>query len=209
MTEKKVQLFHFDRSGAFHTVRIDIHEEAATFVRMVLGICSDDKAVGFDTSIYWEGKKRYVRTLDENQREMKITLLKQDIMFFRRTIRGRGTFCRPGVDDKNRLVIIKDAWRSKDRSPEWELLKKVKGLAGVGQMLGWEEDGLTTAKLRDFDHEKLSIFVNFRDRIFYRIIMDAYGRTIENFRSREEFIYAFRDAVAGNLSNIVLIVQWN
>ena len=199
MTEQKVQLFHFDRSGVLHhTVKINIHEEAATFVRIVLGICSDDGAVGFDTSIYGELDKRCLRTLDENQQVNKVTLSKRGPLFYRRTIRGR--------DDKGRVVIIKDAWRSKDRSPELELLKKVKGLKGVGQILGWEEDELTTAKLRGFDHEK---FVNFRDRILAQITMEAYGQTINHFQSREELIYVFRDAVAGNLSNIVVVPEWN
>ena len=50
VTEKKAQLFHFDRSRVFHTIKINIHEEPAAFVRIVLGICSpDDKVVGFNT----------------------------------------------------------------------------------------------------------------------------------------------------------------
>ena len=209
VTEQNVQLFHFDRSGVLHTVKINIHEEAATFVRIVLGICSDDGAVGFDTSIYWDRDSRCLRTLDENQQVIKVTLSKQGPSFYRRTIRGRGTICWLGEDDKGRVVIIKDAWRSKDRSPEWELLKKVKGLEGVGQMLGWEENGQTTAKLRGFNHEKFSIFVDFRDRMFSRITMEAYGQTIKHFQSREQLIYVFRDAVAGNLSNILVVLEWN
>ena len=208
MTEKKAQLFHFDRSGVFHTIEINIHEEPAAFVRIVLGICSpDDKVVGFDTSIFWHEDKRYLRTLDENQKEIVYTLLKQPALFFRRTIRGRGTICWQGLDGDGRAVIVKDSWRSKDRNPEWELLKEVKGLAGVGQMVGWEESGVTTSKLRHFDEDKLSAFVDFRDRLFCRITMEAYGKTIDYFRSRHEFLYAFRDAIAGNLFNTVVFLD--
>ena len=71
------------------------------------------------------------------------------------------------------------------------------GREGVGQMVAWEEDDLTTSKLRGFDPEKLSTFFDFRDRIFSRITLEAYGKTIDYFQSREEFLYAFRDAVAG------------
>jgi serine/threonine protein kinase len=165
----------------------------------VLGICSvDDEAVGFDTSIFWENDKRYLRTFDQNEEVIQYTLSKRPALFYRRTIRGRGTICWRAKDKENRAIIIKDAWRSKDRNPEWELLKDVKGLEGVGQMVGWEERGLTTAKLRRFDEEMLSIFLDFRDRMFCRITMEAYGGTIDHFKSREELLYAFRDAVAGH-----------
>ena len=139
VTEKNVQ---FDRSESFHTVKINIHEEAATFVRIVLARCSDDRAVGFDTSIYWENDQRYLRSLDEIQQVITYTLSKRETLFYRRTSRGRGTICRRGVDNKNRAVIIKDAWRSKDRSPEWE---KSKGLGrrstDVGLGRRWTDDG--------------------------------------------------------------------
>jgi hypothetical protein len=76
-------------------------------------------------------------------------------------------------------------------------------------MLGWEENGLTTSKLRGFENEKFAIFVNFRDRIFChgRITIDRVLWT--DYQARKELIYAFRDAVAGNLSNIVIVLEWN
>jgi len=63
----------------------------------------------------------------------------------------------------------------------------VKGLEGVGQMVAWEEDDLTTSKLRGFDLEKLSTFVDFRDRIFSRITLEAYGKTIDTFSLARSF----------------------
>ena len=207
VTENNIQLFHFDRSGSFHTIRVNIHEEPAVIVRIVLGISSpNDQAVGFDTSVFWEGDTRYIKTLDENKAEIRYPLSNPAASFSRRAIRGRGTICWKGHDEKGRPVIIKDAWRSKDRTPEWELLKEVKGLEGVGQMVAWEEDDLTTSKLRGFDLEKLSTFLDFRDRIFSRITLEAYGKTIDHFQSREEFLYAFRDAVAGKLFYFFLSV---
>ena len=80
---------------------------------------------------------------------------------------------------------------------------------GLGRR--WTDVGLTTSKLSGFENEKFTIFVNLRDRIFChgRITIEAYGQTIKRFQSRKELIYAFRDAVAGNLSNIVLVLEWN
>jgi hypothetical protein len=53
------------------------------------------------------------------------------------------------VDDKNRAVIIKDAWRSKDRSPEWELLKSKR----LGRR--WTDVGLGRKWTDDVEAERL------------------------------------------------------
>jgi hypothetical protein len=146
-TESKAQLFHFDRSGAFHTIRINDHEEPAAFVCIVLGICSaDDGAVVSRLASFGKAIRSISRLLTQTKREIKYSLSKSAALFYRRTIRGRGTICWKGFDPEGRL---KDACRSKNRSPEWGLLKEVKGLLGVGQMVAWEENGLATSKLRE------------------------------------------------------------
>ena len=94
---------------------------------------------------------------------------------------------------------MKEAWRSRDRTPEWEFLKEAKGLAGVGQLVAYEETDFTTAKHRGID---VSSFVDapnptFHDRIFSRTTLQAYGDPIDNFETRLQLLYAFRDAIAG------------
>jgi hypothetical protein len=50
-------------------------------------------------------------------------------IFFRSSIRGRGTVCWP----------VKDYWMSEGRVPEFEFLEKAKGFPGVCQIVSYEE----------------------------------------------------------------------
>ena len=200
LTEERVRLYQFDRSGVQYSALINIHENPSHFARIVLGISSSDaEKVGFDPQVKWEGKCRVLYTLDENSRRIRYELTSAKPVFWRRAIRGRGTQCHAvtGPDGEKRLV--KEAWRSRDRTPEWEFLKEAKGLAGVGQMVAYEETAFTTAKHRGIN---VSSFVDapnptFHDRIFSRTTLQAYGDPIDNFETRLQLLYAFRDAIAG------------
>ncbi|KAF8652270.1 hypothetical protein AX16_004486 [Volvariella volvacea WC 439] len=61
VTQTKFQLYQFDRCGYIYSTRYNIHEDAALFVRMILGVSWGREMVGFDTSVFWEGKERYIR----------------------------------------------------------------------------------------------------------------------------------------------------
>lgn len=167
---------------------INIHPAAFVHTGTLLGMCSPDD------------DRQYLATPGENKREIKYPLLKLTTSFFRQTIGGRGTLCWQGVDVEARPFSIKNAWPSKDHNLErdHELTKEVKALPGFEQMVAWEDTGLATSDLlRRFDEEKLSTFLDSQNRIHCRITME-YGKTVDHFESREEFLHAFRDAVAGN-----------
>lgn len=201
LTEKRVRLYQFDRSGVQYSALINIHDNPSHFVRILLGVASPDaEKVGFDPNVKWEGKCRVLYTLDENGIKIRYNLTSAKPLFWRRAIRGRGTQCHAvtGPDGEKRLV--KEAWRSKDRTPEWQFLEEAKGLAGVGQMIAHEETKYTTAKHRGID---MSSFVDepnpaFHDRIFSRTTLQAYGEPIDRFEARLQLLYAFRDAIAGH-----------
>lgn len=78
---------------------------------------------------------------------------KHKTCFLRRTIRGRGTCCWNVIDPITKeKYVAKDCWCSADRSPEWELLEKAKGLDGVGQMIDyWEPKGLSISRVRGIE----------------------------------------------------------
>ncbi|KAF8953523.1 hypothetical protein BDZ97DRAFT_1872005 [Flammula alnicola] len=207
ITEKYARLYIFDRSGVHvhQSSPIHIHQEATDFVRLILGVSSpDDSVIGFDTSIYWLGDKRVLETVDADKNPVTLTLEPEKPIFYRRTIRGRGTCCWKAKDDEGKVVLVKDAWRSRGRTAEWKLLEAVKGLAGVGQMIAYEDnDDQHISTLRG-----ITVFVEgFCDRTFSRLILEYYGPPIEGFETPQDLLFACHDAIAGhqNLLNIGIL----
>ena len=94
----------------------------------------DDRAVDFDLSVFWEGDTRYIKTLDEHKVEIIDELSK------------------PAFLDEPFEVMARYTGRDVMRKADLLLLMML-GLAGVGQMVAWEENGLTTSKLRGFHQE--------------------------------------------------------
>jgi len=198
ITEKYAQLYLFDRSGGYYSHRVDIHANATDFVRFILGVTSpDDGVIGFDKQIYWEGKQRVLKTINDKGVVEKYNL-EDKKLFYRRAIRGRGTCCWITQDGGGKLLIVKDAWRSRERLPEWEFLKAAKGLKGVGQMVAYfpgahvsDHRGLDVSTIPD-DMQSC-----FRDRTFCRMVLEGYGKSIVEFDTADEVLFAFRDAIAG------------
>ncbi|KAF4609494.1 hypothetical protein D9613_012347 [Agrocybe pediades] len=203
LSQKRAQLYLFDRSGACYSNVIDINKDAAAFVRVILGVCSPICAdVGFDTDIYWSTHhRRHIRTLDANQNKTVYEIKGKDGQPYchRETIMGRGTMCWK-VDDG---LLVKDQWTSEARTPESELLERAKGLAFVGQMVSFVT-GASTAQLRSFHklendtsdkNEGKKIFDN---RLFRRVTLKNGGKPLEDFDTPEEVLYALRDAIQGH-----------
>ncbi|KIM49614.1 hypothetical protein M413DRAFT_35636, partial [Hebeloma cylindrosporum] len=199
ITEKYAQLYLFDRSGGHYSHRVDIHANATDFVRFMLGVASpDDAVIGFDTQIYWEGKQRVLETINDQGIVEKYNL-EDKKLFYRRAIRGRGTCCWITKDGRGKVLIVKDAWRSRERLPEWKFLKAAKGLTGVGQMVAYFPGAHVS------DHRGLDITTipddmksYFWDRTFCRMVLEGYGKSIVEFDTADEVLFAFRDAIAGH-----------
>ncbi|KAJ2919967.1 hypothetical protein MD484_g495, partial [Candolleomyces efflorescens] len=202
VTEKRVRIYHFDRSGAQYSPLLDYHKDPKAFVRLVLGITSlDEETLGFDTSVYWDKDKqgkpvRYIKVV-VGEGEKKQTDLYQLIPgqepFTRKSIRGRGTtgwYAQKG----DRKFLIKDSWRSASRTPEHEFLEAAKGIDGIGQMVSYWEGPHT----REYRGSAVDSYKAFRDRIFCRIVMDLYGGSLDTFETVEQVLAAIRDAVAGH-----------
>ncbi|KAJ3490006.1 hypothetical protein NLJ89_g11477 [Agrocybe chaxingu] len=199
MTEKRVFLLQFDRNGILRGEYVDIHENPVDFVYLILLVSSPNcTTLGFDTSVYWRGDKRYIKTLNEDGKRVEYEIINSEPFFQRRTIRGRGTLCWLGRDPRGILRIIKDSWQAQGRNPEADLLEELKGVPGVGQMIAFEPEKLTIAGLRGMNDKALPS--GMVDRLFRRIVLKAYGNQIEDFANPKQFLYAFRDAVAGHKS---------
>ncbi|KAJ2928056.1 hypothetical protein H1R20_g9060, partial [Candolleomyces eurysporus] len=203
LTEKHVRLFHFDRSGVVCSPYIDIHKYPYTFIRIVVGLNSlDESVLGLDTSINWtiEGGRKVDGTLttwgpDKNKNKIKFQLCNINPIVGCHDIRGRATQCWSVSDPETGIqYLVKDCWKAEDRVSEHIYLDEAQNLPGVAQMVSCEPNRGETRNFRGADgtsHE------DFHNRVATRIVMDSYGRSIKNFTSAKELLYAFRDAITG------------
>lgn len=203
ITEQMVQLVHYDRSGTYITPPLNYHSEPHTFVRLILGLTSTDETVlGFDNTVRWEienGRKvSGTITLSgtgcavaEGRKPIVYHLKGTKPSFSRPSICGRGTTCwlvqQPGGKD----LIIKDAWRTGSRLPEHEYLEAARGIPGIVQMISYEYLGEAS------DHRPTAYAGDpvFQDRRKLRIVMEAHGSVLEQFKSRYQFVAALRHAI--------------
>ncbi|KAJ2915273.1 hypothetical protein MD484_g5152, partial [Candolleomyces efflorescens] len=101
-----------------------------------------------------------------------------------------------GRDSSGERFIIKGYWLPEDRLAEFRLLADAKGLAGVCQMVSYEDN---RAQTKDYRGD-ISTFSSdaFHNRTAIRIVMKAYGCSIENFTSVVQVLAALRDAIAAH-----------
>ncbi len=106
------------------------------------GSCSvhclwEANVVGFDPTIYYENGKRRVRSVDLDGNEVIYTMVHARPVFYRETIRGRGTTCWTVQNDDGDTFLVKDGWKAPGRVHESAFLKLVKDLDGVGRCEGF------------------------------------------------------------------------
>ncbi|KAJ2915533.1 hypothetical protein MD484_g4878, partial [Candolleomyces efflorescens] len=207
LTESQGQIFHFDRSGVQYTRLLDIHREPEIFVRLILGLLTTrERVLGLDDTVQWttspngERVSGFVKTVGPNAVPVTYELVVAEKPLFRSNLLGRGTTCWTAKNDRGETLIIKDYWvlESSDgnQSSEFDLLEEVKGLHGICQMICYEDN---RAQTRDFRGDTSTFTqASFHNRRNIRIVMKAYGPSIENFTSIEQLLGALRDAIAAH-----------
>ncbi|KAJ3504711.1 hypothetical protein NLJ89_g7794 [Agrocybe chaxingu] len=201
ITQSHLQLFIFHRSGVHHSLRINFHEEACAFVRIILGVCSiDDELVGFDTRIYYDSQgQRFMRTVNKKNKPVKYPLAEFEALFMRRTIKGRGTCCW-SVKKRDKSLLVKDSWRHPSRPSEIGYLKQLVNLEGVVQLVAYEQEEMKISDFPVFEWMSEDDRKAFRkqDRAFTRITIKWSGRGLSKFETGLEILTALRDAIAGH-----------
>ncbi|TFK47997.1 hypothetical protein OE88DRAFT_1664997, partial [Heliocybe sulcata] len=212
LTEEQMQLHQYDRGGDLHSSFFNIHEDPVTFVKMILALSTEDlKKLGFDTRIYWEGSQRCFRTVSEDSQEVKIyTITEPNHPFRRQAIRGRGTTCWVIEDENGEKFVLKLAWRTFERQPEWHFLEKTceenkrraqeepgRGpVSGVGTILAhWE--GQKLSDLRFNIPLKTRDELTVSDRRFYFTIQPYLGPALEKATSSLQSLRALYDIIQG------------
>ncbi|TFK61121.1 hypothetical protein BDN72DRAFT_965343 [Pluteus cervinus] len=193
LSESTMWLIQYDRSGITYSAPCDIHEDPHTFIRVILGLASSETQVGFDTSIFWQKGKRWIRTKNQKGRSVVYLVKGNGPIDNRHVLVGRATRCWRVIDPyTNKEYVLKETWRLVGDEPETNLLEVVRGLPGVGQLVAVEGDSAkTTAHFRGGSHSRSLP----TDRIWCRLTLDAYGECLENFTNGLQLLEAYRDIV--------------
>ncbi|KAJ2922764.1 hypothetical protein H1R20_g14320, partial [Candolleomyces eurysporus] len=200
---RKVRLFHFDRSGTQYSPPFDIHEDPHAFIRLILGLSSiDERTLGLDDTIQWtigpDGQKvaGTLKTVRPDSTVVFYDLVMDRGPFTRTSLCGRGTTCWVVRTADGEELIVKDYWVAEDQPSEVGLLDEVKGLSGVCQMVSYEDNRV---RVKDFRAETIALGDDVTsNRTKIRIVMKAYGPSIESFTSVAQFLSALRDAIAAH-----------
>ncbi|KAF7291661.1 hypothetical protein HMN09_01257400 [Mycena chlorophos] len=193
-TDAVVRVLHFDRGGCFYSQLIDYHDKALFFVKLVLlGTSFNETHFGRDTTVEWNGKRRSIRVVgDDGGGDCQFDV-EPEPLFFRRTIRSRGTVCWRGWFNGG-VYIIKDYWRAEGRVKESHILRDLLGVRGVGQMLAFEDDRTTVENLRGLSMLSEPLV----NRIQTRIVVREYGETLEKAGCAHQLLRAVRDIVVAH-----------
>ncbi|KAL2890694.1 serine/threonine-protein kinase Sgk2 [Ceratocystis lukuohia] len=123
----KMELWIFDRSGAYSSGTFDIHSEPKMLARALVGYATmDDDTMGLDTFIEQQDGHCYVTLDDANGKETRHRLDK--LMIRQKAIVCRGTTCYETQDSH----VAKFSWTSDKRKLEVEPLKQAEAMGAKG-----------------------------------------------------------------------------
>ncbi|KAL2888420.1 Protein kinase domain protein [Ceratocystis lukuohia] len=128
----KMELWIFDRSGAYSSGTFDIHDEPDKFARALVGYATmDDDIMGLDTFMERRDGHRYVTLDDASGKETRLCLDK--LMIRQKAIVCRGTTCYKTQDS----YVAKFSWILDQRKLEVEQLKRAEamGVEGVARVV--------------------------------------------------------------------------
>ncbi|OTB04962.1 hypothetical protein M426DRAFT_11051 [Hypoxylon sp. CI-4A] len=130
----KMELWVFDRSGAYSSGLFDIHDEPDKFARALVGYATmDDELMGLDTFVERRDGHRYVTLDDASGNETRVRLDK--MMARQKAIVCRGTTCYETQDSH----VAKFSWASDKRKLEVEQLNlaQAMGVEGVARVVAY------------------------------------------------------------------------
>ncbi|KAF9552432.1 hypothetical protein CPC08DRAFT_728627 [Agrocybe pediades] len=191
LTKYLKQISVYARGGCYSEL-INIRHKPHTFVRIVLGVSSQDyEAVGFDTDIFWKG------TSDFTTVQMVLPV----------TTASRGRVGSPPLPETasgvaehvaGRLMTV--VFLSKTTGALKAESRKVIFSKRQAALLMWRrwlraERGL---QLRPSEAVSQAYEAAFHNRIFFRVAFKHGGKSLTKFTSKEQVVYALRDAIKGH-----------
>ena len=150
-----MELWVFDRSGAYSSGPFDIHDKPDTFARALVGYATmDDHAMGRDTFIErgdeTNSEIKHVTLDDANNRETRIKLVKAIVRQKAVVCRGTTCFETENNQETGTSHVAKFSWASDKRKLEVEQLKlaEERGVKGVARVVAHRQI-TTIAELRE------------------------------------------------------------
>lgn len=135
MFGSQMQLWVFDRSGAYGSETFDAREEPKRFVRVIAGYALMTKAeLGLDTFIYDDGLHPTAILADATSGKEQVLQLEATPIFSQNAIACRGTSCFRTVDGSN---VVKLSWRPDKKRSEADHLSMARGVKGIPVLIGW------------------------------------------------------------------------
>lgn len=142
----QMQLWVFDRSGAFSSTTFDIFEDPERFIRAISGYAlMNNEELGLDTFIQKDGKRTSVTIADATTGEDRVFELEATPFIFQRSIASRGTTCYRTTNGKQ---VVKFSWRAAERLPESNHLQAARNVPGIPKLEG-SRDVTSIKALRD------------------------------------------------------------
>ena len=130
----QMQLWVFDRSGAYSCSSFNIRQEPQQFIRVLAGYAwMTAQELGLDTFVQWAAPYPSVTLPDPATGKNHQFELEPSPFFQQPAIVCRGTTCYRTTDGKH---VVKFSWRPDKQRSEVDHLTKAKGVRGVPTLVG-------------------------------------------------------------------------
>ncbi|KAL9024104.1 MAG: hypothetical protein Q9196_006756 [Gyalolechia fulgens] len=130
----QMQLWVFDRSGAYGSETFDVRREPERFVHVIAGYALMTKAeLGLNTFIQEDGAHPSVILPDAITGKDRVLQLEATPIFSQNAIACRGTLCFRTVDG---TTVVKFSWRPDKKRSEVDHLTMARGVKGIPALVG-------------------------------------------------------------------------
>ncbi|CAD6499702.1 BgTH12-03810 [Blumeria graminis f. sp. triticale] len=189
--ETDLELWLFDRSGAYSTGIISIRDSQEYLVRAISSyLLMSKNELGFDQTIKEKNGVYFVQIKKEGSKSSKKYKINPVPIIRPKTLVNRGTTCFETTDELN---IIKCSWSRDPGAAEVKLLKEARGTKGVVDMAGKNKhiskgSGPQKPTLKPFK----------RDRNLTRVVVTPRGYPLHWSRTILEFLVVIRDSIVAD-----------
>ncbi|CAD6499688.1 BgTH12-03796 [Blumeria graminis f. sp. triticale] len=189
-----LELWLFDRSGAYSTGLISIKHSQEYLVRAISSylLMSRDE-LGFDKSIKEKDGEYFVLVNKKGSKGSKKFNINPVPVVRPETLVTRGTTCFETIDKDN---IIKYSWNRDPGNTEVNLLKEAKGTEGVVEYV--MSDKIWQIKNHGSGPRKPTLQPFQRDRHLTRVVVTPRGRPLHCSRTILEFLIVIRDSIVAH-----------
>ncbi|SZF01399.1 unnamed protein product [Blumeria hordei] len=189
-----LELWLFDRSGAYSTGFMSIRDSQEYLVRAISSyILMSKDELGFDNTIKEKNGVCFVQVKKEGSKSSRKFRINPVPIIRPRTLMNRGTICFETIDKVN---IIKYSWNREPEDAEVKLLKDPKGVEGVVEYVMsykfWQIKNHVSGP------QKPSLQPFQRNRHLTRLVITPRGYPLRCSRTILEFLVVLRDCIVAH-----------